>query len=50
MAKNFIGLKNCCPSIENLNKLVIIMKIWSDDPRSMCGQFKSQVDGGILGC
>jgi hypothetical protein len=37
MARNIIGLRHCCLSIENLNKLVIIMKIWLDDPRSMCG-------------
>jgi hypothetical protein len=31
-----IGLKHCQPWIENLYKLVLIMKNWSDDLRFEC--------------
>ncbi len=45
MARNVIGLKHCCPSIENLNKLVIIMKICSKPIPPLSGLI-----GLVTGC
>jgi hypothetical protein len=35
-----IGLKRCWLGIENLDKLVLIMKNWVDDPRFGCTNAK----------
>ncbi len=36
MARAIIGLKHCWLGIENLDKLVLIMKNWPDDLRFGC--------------
>jgi hypothetical protein len=36
MARVITGLKRCWLGIENLDKLVLIMKNWPDDPRFGC--------------
>jgi hypothetical protein len=36
MAEIIIGLKHYCLGIENLDKLILIMKNWPDDPRLGC--------------